>query len=169
MNNFFEKVSNIFLRKNSNGKGINLSRIKKSPSCKVPTRGFCTLQRRLFLFHGLQVGAKNQLAAGSLLNLLLGVVGMELCYHDSFRSYFHNPHFSYNHGNTLGSSQRQCTLLQNLVGTFLGVNHGNDYLLGTNYQVSGRWDVSAQAKWMGRMPREHTSAVIISVGIGYNF
>lgn len=46
-----------------------------------------------------------------------------------------------------------------------GLNLG----LGTNYQLNGRWDVSAQAKWMGRMPREHTSAIIISVGIGYNF
>lgn len=54
-------------------------------------------------------------------------------------------------------------------GTIDGWAGGLNLGLGTNYQLNGRWDVSAQAKWMGRMPREHTSAIIISVGIGYNF
>lgn len=46
-----------------------------------------------------------------------------------------------------------------------GLNLG----LGTTYDINGHWNFTVQGKWMGRFPREHTSAVIISVGIGYNF
>jgi hypothetical protein len=46
-----------------------------------------------------------------------------------------------------------------------GLNVG----LGTSYDINGRWDVSAQAKWMGRLPRKLQSSIIVSIGIGYNF
>ena len=46
-----------------------------------------------------------------------------------------------------------------------GLNVG----LGTTYTINGHWNFTAQGKWMGRFPREHTSAIIIAVGIGYNF
>lgn len=50
-------------------------------------------------------------------------------------------------------------------GWAAGLNVG----IGTNYEFSGRWSVSAQAKWVGRIPRKHTSAVLITAGVGYNF
>lgn len=50
-------------------------------------------------------------------------------------------------------------------GWAAGLNLG----LGTSYEINGHWNLSAQAKWMGRIPRKHRSAIIIAVGIGYNF
>ena len=46
-----------------------------------------------------------------------------------------------------------------------GLNIG----LGTTYNMNDRWSLSAQAKWMGRVPLEHISTVVIYVGVDYNF
>lgn len=46
-----------------------------------------------------------------------------------------------------------------------GLNLG----LGTTFNMNRRWSVNAQAKWMGRLPTKHANAVILSVGIDYNF
>ena len=46
-----------------------------------------------------------------------------------------------------------------------GLNLG----IGSRYNFSGKWGFSAQAKWMGRLPQKHSNAVIVSVGIDYNF
>mgnify|MGYP003297529071 CR=1 FL=1 len=54
-------------------------------------------------------------------------------------------------------------------GTIDGWAGGLNIGLGTTYNLNGHWNISAQGKWMGRFPREHTSAVIIAVGIDYNF
>lgn len=46
-----------------------------------------------------------------------------------------------------------------------GLNLG----LGTRYELNSRWSANLQVKWMGRLPRQHQSAVIAAVGIDYNF
>lgn len=54
-------------------------------------------------------------------------------------------------------------------GTIDGWAAGLNLGLGTSYEINGRWNLSAQAKWMGRIPREHTSSIIVAVSLGYNF
>ncbi|MBQ3249371.1 MAG: outer membrane beta-barrel protein [Alistipes sp.] len=46
-----------------------------------------------------------------------------------------------------------------------GVNAG----LGLSYEINDRWSVNAQGKYMWRFPTEHSSAVIVHIGIDYNF
>lgn len=54
-------------------------------------------------------------------------------------------------------------------GTIDGWSAGLNLGLGTMYDINRRWSVNMQGKWMGRVPKKFKSAVIISVGIGYNF
>ena len=61
MNNFFEKVSNIFLRKNSNGKGINLSRIKNPPAVKFQLGDFARYRGDYSSSMGFRLGLKISL------------------------------------------------------------------------------------------------------------
>lgn len=52
-----------------------------------------------------------------------------------------------------------------VTGWAAGLNLG----LGTMVNIDRRWSANAQVKWMGRLPRKHQSAVILSLGIDYNF
>lgn len=62
-------------------------------------------------------------------------------------------------GNHIGS------VSANAYGWSCGLNLG----LGTTYQLGSRWDISAQAKWMGQTAKNHKSPIIIAIGMGYNF
>jgi hypothetical protein len=54
-------------------------------------------------------------------------------------------------------------------GTVDGWAGGLNLGLGTRYELNSRWSANLQVKWMGRLPRQHQSAVIAAVGIDYNF
>jgi hypothetical protein len=41
--------------------------------------------------------------------------------------------------------------------------------LGTRWDMNRRWGVHAQLKWMERFPKKHMNALILSVGIDYNY
>lgn len=53
----------------------------------------------------------------------------------------------------------------NAYGWSCGLNLG----LGTSYELNNHWNFNGQIKWMGQSAKNHKSAIIIAVGIGYNF
>ena len=54
-------------------------------------------------------------------------------------------------------------------GTVKGWAAGLNLGLGTKYNFGGHWDANLQCKWMGRVPKKFSNAVILNIGIGYTF
>lgn len=54
-------------------------------------------------------------------------------------------------------------------GTIDGWAGGLNIGIGSQYYFNRRWSFNGQVKWMGRLPKKHKSAVILSLGVDYNF
>ena len=54
-------------------------------------------------------------------------------------------------------------------GTIDGWAGGLNIGLGTSYDISRRWRATGQVKWMGRLPVKHPNAIMLQIGIDYNF